>query len=87
MDGLKHDFLLKIMQNNFKGGLHMKKSNRKRFGTFFLSLLLIFCLCAAPIQSAVVHAEEDVDVKENVEQPKDETADPLEIGGGGYSIF
>ena len=26
----------------------MKKSNRKRFGTFFLSLLLIFCLCAAP---------------------------------------
>ena len=54
----------------------MKKSNRKRFGTFFLSLLLIFCLCAAPVQSAVVHAEEVVDVEENVEQPKDETAEP-----------
>lgn len=61
----------------------MKKSNRKRFGTFFLSLLLIFCLCAAPVQSAVVHAEEVVDVEENVEQPKDETAEPQNIAGGG----
>lgn len=61
----------------------MKKSNRKRFGTFFMSLLLIFCLCAAPIQSAVVHAEEAVDAEENVGQPNDETAEPLEIGGGG----
>lgn len=65
----------------------MKKSNRKQFGTFFMSLLLIFCLCAAPIQSAVVHAEEVTDTEENVEQPKDTAAEPLEIGGGGYSIF
>ena len=65
----------------------MKKSNRKRFGTFFMSLLLIFCLCAAPIQSAVVHAEEVTDTEENVDQPNDTAAAPLEIGGGGYSIF
>ncbi len=61
----------------------MKKSNKRHFGTLFLSLLLIFCLCAAPVQSAVVHAEEDVDANENVEQPKDETEAPDEIGVEG----
>ena len=65
----------------------MKKSNRKRFGTFFTSLLLIFCFCVAQILFAVVLEDDVTDTDVNVEQPKDTTAEPLEIGGGGYSIF
>lgn len=54
----------------------MKTRNKKRFGTFSLSLLLIFCLCAAPVQSAVVYAEEDTDVEEHVEEPAENVAEP-----------